>query len=253
MLLNASFASLLRHNVAINPPNNPPNVLGPFSVFATSRLVRLLFGGAENLQEKFRRSGLKLDELQAHVELRGPTIREALDPDDLARIGHGLYVREKELHLQQLAHLELVVAIDPNAAEADIDGLPLARKKRHARRAAIERHTESPVLSAILRGAVERGHRVQPYKSAFTWDLGARAKRPRRLRFMPRRNPRERDGAGPSRLELHAQWFLRRLHFVSSRAYALVNGWSSGRTVGFSRPSTCCSISGTLCSARPTR
>jgi hypothetical protein len=125
-----------------------------------SRFPRWLFGRPQDLEKKFRRTGLQLDELQAHVEPRGSAVRKALDPHHLSRISRRRHVREEELHLEKLADPRLVVAVDPNAAEADIDGLTLAGEKLHAGRAAVQRNPDPPVLSPIFRRQVFGGHHV---------------------------------------------------------------------------------------------
>jgi hypothetical protein len=96
------------------------------------RLFDWLFGRPENLGQELQGVGLELNELETHVETGGSTRWQPLDPHHFRRVSNRRNVRKEEFHLEKLADLELVVAENANAAEADIDGFSLAGKKLHA-------------------------------------------------------------------------------------------------------------------------
>jgi hypothetical protein len=98
-----------------------------------------LLGRPEDLGQKLQGLGFELNELEAYVVASRSARRQPLDPHDLSRVCDGRNVCKKELHLEKLADFHLVVAVDANAAEADVDRLPLASEKLHSGRANIER------------------------------------------------------------------------------------------------------------------
>ena len=105
---------------------------------------------SQELAQKPQRIGLELNELQPDVEASDRAGWQALYPNHLGRVSNGRNIRKKELHLQQLADLEVVVTEDADTAEADVDGLPLASKELHPGGPAIERRTNATILSAVL-------------------------------------------------------------------------------------------------------
>jgi len=102
------------------------------------RLFGRLFG-PENLRQELQGVGLELNELETDVEPGWSARRQPLDPHNFRRVCDGRNICKKELHLQELADLELVVAEDTDAAEADVDGLPLTGEKLHSGRATVDR------------------------------------------------------------------------------------------------------------------
>jgi hypothetical protein len=114
------------------------------------RLDWRLFGWPEDLRQELQRIGLELNELETDVEAGRSTRREVLDPHDFGRVSDGWNVSKEELHLEKLADLHLVVAVDANAAEADVDGLPLASEKLHPGRANVERGPQAPVFPSVV-------------------------------------------------------------------------------------------------------
>jgi hypothetical protein len=113
-------------------------------------LFGLVAWRSQELAQKPQRIGLELNELQPNVEASDRAGWQALYPNHLGRVSNGRNIRKKELHLQQLADLEVVVAENADAAEADVDGLPLAGKELHPGGPAIERRTNATILSAVL-------------------------------------------------------------------------------------------------------
>jgi hypothetical protein len=114
------------------------------------RLGWWLFGWPEDLRQELQRIGLELNELQTDVEAGRSTRREALDPHDFGGVSDGWNVSKEELHLEKLADLHLVVAVDADAAEADVDGLPLASEKLHPGRPNVERSPQAPVFPSVV-------------------------------------------------------------------------------------------------------
>jgi hypothetical protein len=113
-------------------------------------LLGLVAWRSKELAQKPQRIGLELNELQPYVEASDRAGWQALYPNHLGRVSNGRNIRKKELHLQQLADLEVVVAENADTAEADVDGLPLAGKELHPGGPAIERRTNATILSAVL-------------------------------------------------------------------------------------------------------
>jgi hypothetical protein len=113
-------------------------------------LFGLVAGGAEELGQETEGVGFELYELQPDVEASNRAWGKTFDPDHLSRVSDGWNVRKKELHLQQLADFQLVVAVDTHPAQADVDRLLLASKELHACWTAVESRTNAAILSAIV-------------------------------------------------------------------------------------------------------
>jgi hypothetical protein len=103
------------------------------------------------LHKYFQSIRLELNEFQTQVEPRWPARWQSIDPDHFRRVRDGRRIRQKELHLQELTHVPLFVTENTKAAQADVDGLTLARKKLHPCWPAIERRPNASELAAVGR------------------------------------------------------------------------------------------------------
>jgi hypothetical protein len=127
-----------------------PKESGAHQPPAPRHVLSLVAWRPEELTEKQKRVRLELNELQSDVEARHRAGWQALDPDHLGRVRNWGNVRKKELHLQQLADFELVIAEDTDSPQADVDGLLLASKELHPGWTAIQSRSNAAVLSAVL-------------------------------------------------------------------------------------------------------
>jgi hypothetical protein len=138
-------------------PHTPPapsvyRVETRSSSLSRGRLVfAFAFERAEHDEERLQRRGLEVEKLQAHIEASGSGRGlDGFNPNDLGGVRNRRRVLDEELHLEKLADLHWIVAIDTNSPEADVNRLALSGEEIHPRGAAIERRTDTPILATVL-------------------------------------------------------------------------------------------------------